>query len=619
MPGADGNSGSHRIAAYGTAILIAICYGLYLFPLDFIGGTGAYWDSLRADSVISIIGMRYFLADAWHLPLLQTKLLMPPDGINIIYTDSVPLFALLAKAFRFLLPENFNYFGVYYLSVYVLQAVTAVYLLRSLSIRSLLPQVAIVVIVLAFPAFLFRSSLHASLISHFLLLWALGLYFNSVTRNTFNRSSIWFASLLCCALLIHAYLFIMALAIYAAAAMQHMVSGRKQAIEGVAISGFIGIFLLLVMWTAGYFEGLGKTLGFGHYSMNLLSPWVPQRSGIFPGMQEIIDATGGQYEGFNYLGLGVLLLLVVAVTGLRGNYAAILRRYWALNLVLVAFLILALSNRVFIGDQLLFEVGPGAAAELPVEASHIRQEDGNTGDHPASMPGDTGIVSIVKEILQQFRSSGRFFWPIGYLMLAGSLSVVARRFTGKSAVLIILLAVLLQVLDTGPLRKEIRDKFSARIKFSEMPESLQHPPDIRWQDSMFDGETWRPLIGLHEKLTVIPSFECAGIEKRWDVLDLLYNASYTATPSNTAYLARRPESADCSGQIASLAGYKLEDGEILVVLAPPVPLSSLAAMNAFNDACRKFPPGYACTKSWQDSKTDAFKPGFQTPNEATGH
>jgi hypothetical protein len=40
---------------------------------------------------------------------------------------------------------------------------------------------------------------------------------------------------------------------------------------------------------------------------------VPQGSGLFPAMNPVIDGTGGQYEGFNYLGFGVLLLLATAL------------------------------------------------------------------------------------------------------------------------------------------------------------------------------------------------------------------------------------------------------------------------------------------------------------------
>ena len=48
----------------------------------------------------------------------------------------------------------------------------------------------------------------------------------------------------------------------------------------------------------------GADIGWGHYSMNLLSPIWPAHSGLFGPNRPDMDATGGQYEGFNYLGAG---------------------------------------------------------------------------------------------------------------------------------------------------------------------------------------------------------------------------------------------------------------------------------------------------------------------------
>jgi hypothetical protein len=44
--------------------------------------------------------------------------------------------------------------------------------------------------------------------------------------------------------------------------------------------------------------------------MNLLSPIVPQDSGLFPWIGGLIDATGGQYEGFKELDQGEVARLI---------------------------------------------------------------------------------------------------------------------------------------------------------------------------------------------------------------------------------------------------------------------------------------------------------------------
>ena len=67
--------------------------------------------------------------------------------------------------------------------------------------------------------------------------------------------------------------------------------------------------------------------------MNLLSPIVPQDSGLFPGVGGLIDATGGQYEGFNYLGVGLLLASLLVLPAEVGWLRRNLRRHVSLLVV----------------------------------------------------------------------------------------------------------------------------------------------------------------------------------------------------------------------------------------------------------------------------------------------
>ena len=65
----------------------------------------------------------------------------------------------------------------------------------------------------------------------------------------------------------------------------------------------------------------GGDKGFVFFSMNLLSPFWPQRSGVFGADLPILDGTGGEYQGYNWLGAGVMLLLLVALgrAAIRGR------------------------------------------------------------------------------------------------------------------------------------------------------------------------------------------------------------------------------------------------------------------------------------------------------------
>src|SRR5713226_488597 len=77
------------------AIVAGAFYTLYLFPLDFLAGSSAFWESPPSDDWKDyIIGMRYYLGDGWHFPILRTVKMDPPDGVSIVFTDSLPLFAV---------------------------------------------------------------------------------------------------------------------------------------------------------------------------------------------------------------------------------------------------------------------------------------------------------------------------------------------------------------------------------------------------------------------------------------------------------------------------------------------------------------------------------------------
>src|SRR5208337_480763 len=148
---------------------------------------------------------------------------------------------------------------------------------------------------------------------------------------------------------------------------------------------------------AGHFgKGTGTSAsgdGFGYFSMNLLSPLWPQRSGLFPGFYGLLTGPDGQYEGFNYLGAGVLLLVVVAVAASRRFIPLMLRQHLVLFVTLVYITMFAISNVVFIGSHEVLYI------PLP------------------------GVLQFVAGI---FRSSGRMFWPCAYALALFGLVLVLR-------------------------------------------------------------------------------------------------------------------------------------------------------------------------------------------------
>jgi hypothetical protein len=143
--------------------------------------------------------------------------------------------------------------------------------------------------------------------------------------------------------------------------------------------------------------------------MNLLAVVNPgSRSLFLPGFAVVSLSQFG--EGFNYLGVGVLLLIVVALPVAR------IERSWRrtslpLVVILIGCALYAVLPQVAIARRVLFEI-----------------------------PSDFAVFDV-------FRATGRFFWPMGYAVLAASAGLVARQLPVRGAAVVLGTTLILQAID----------------------------------------------------------------------------------------------------------------------------------------------------------------------------
>ena len=97
---------------------IGIAAALLIFPSALLFGASSYWDHIKGDAAANWIGYEAFARDAWRWPLFNTTLLSPPAGVNIIFTDPIPLLALVGKLVFKLTGVLPNYFGFWLLFAY---------------------------------------------------------------------------------------------------------------------------------------------------------------------------------------------------------------------------------------------------------------------------------------------------------------------------------------------------------------------------------------------------------------------------------------------------------------------------------------------------------------------
>ena len=385
--------------------LFALLIGLgcaALLPWAMVSG-GGWWRAPGSDVAQSLLGHLAFQGDAWRFPLFRIASLMPPEGVNALLLDANPLVSLVAK----LLPDGpHNLLGAWLFTCFALQPVAAVYALRGMGERRLVPAVVVAALAALMPSLWYRP-VHPNLCGHFVVLLALGATLRLLRGQAGWRMAV--AALLLGGL-IHPYLLVMAAALLCAVPLRAGFARDWRGLRraglalGLALCGTAGLMAL-----AGFFGAGAGDRGFGRYSMNLLSPVLPQLSGLFGGA--MLDATGGQYEGFNYLGAGVLVVAALA-------WHRPPRWMVALLVVLAGLTLLALSSRVYAGPVLLLDLG----------------------------------LKPWEDVFGAVRASGRLFWPVGYAALVVAVAVLALRLPPMAFAALGLLAVALQWQDSGPLR-----------------------------------------------------------------------------------------------------------------------------------------------------------------------
>ncbi len=529
------------VLAYGVALLIGAALVLTTFPPDvLLPRAGGPW-APQGDAAQHAIAQRYFIGDAWRWPPLQAANLLAPEGVNIAFVDGIPLLALILKAMRPILPEGFHGIGLWYGIAWLMQPVAAVWCLRGAGEKRLLPAIAISIAALAMPSFINRFG-HAALTGHFTLLLGLGLYLRLARAPSVG---LWLAAVLACigTLLVHPYLAAMVLALLGAVPLTLLLRGDRRwfgaGLGVVACAGAVGG----TMAVFGYLGAAGDG-GYGQFAMNLLSPVWPHHSGVLPGLVEReVDATGrGGWEGYNWLGFGLLVgLVAVLLLSWRDAWRAV-RRHAGLALVLLGLTLLAVSFRVGLGGAVVLDLGPAPA------------------------------------FLEQFRASGRFFWPVGLTLLVGTIALLARLRPAWLGMLAVLAVALLQFIDAGPNRSSIRDWAQAR------------------QPWTVDAPALRRLLAEADRVTILPTWPCVpqpdtlGDHARQ--LQILSLAAERPVPANTMYVARwrgeRPRCDDAGATAAPLAV-----GELRIIL-PGAREAALATMPDVANRCAPVGDLLAC-------------------------
>lgn len=336
--------GKHHLVSLLPILLGTLAFLLVIGP-RVLDPTNIAWLG-EGDAATHYMGWAFFRSSPWTFPLGTNPSYGLELGNGIIFSDSNPLLAFVFKPFNAWLPETFQYFGLWLLACFILQAWFGWKLVGLLTPSLWIRLLGTGLLVFSPPMFL-RMGGHLSLSGHFLILAALYL----ALRPGVQKRRLAWGGLLAATALVHAYLLAMVALIWLADLASQASKGRVSRRDAWIELG--GLFLLVAFccWQAGYFSVGGGTVagGYGLYRLNVMSLVNP--SGWSHTLRDMPQGPG-DYEGFNYLGLGVLMLAICAgVALLQGNtgLANAVRHRRLLLLALIGLTLFSLTNHVGIG------------------------------------------------------------------------------------------------------------------------------------------------------------------------------------------------------------------------------------------------------------------------------
>jgi hypothetical protein len=545
--------------AYAVAAALGLAVYVFMFGPGHMFGTSTHWDMPSNDERAYMIGFRYFLQEPWHWPLFVSRRMNLPYRESIAFTDSIPLWALVNKLIATIIPpwKPFAmraYLGLWAAIVYALQACFGVAILRQLGHRGRGAAIVTSLFFVAIPAFVIRYG-HASLSAHFLTLSALYLYLRCSAAPAERRKLIliWVFQL-GAVLLINPYHAVMSFGLFTVALV------RTRELRTIAVWLPLGcVSLGTAAWLAGYFSGESRVHmpGFDMAGSNVLMMIVPMKSTFFgdAGWLANVLASEYQYEGWAYLGLGVLVLVAWSLPSLRALLDTI-GHHRLLFALLVGTWLLSLSNHIYFGSHL-------AVSYTVPQALHW--------------------------IPDQFRAPGRFVWLPMYAVVIYVLHLAMARFTSGWKLLVLPVLVLVQLVD-------VRATWDWPLQWTA------HGP---WED-VIGIDRWRPFVLTHDQVRVLPSLPCAldGTPHNDQVsTEIEFLASLRALPINGVYSARPAR--DCAVDQRSWRMLQVEPNTLYVVL--PSAARVATRLEGLGAACGSFEYGRACT-----TNTAAFEDAIRT-------
>lgn len=444
----------HRWSLTG-ALLGALVF-LILYGVRVLDPTCVDWilNNPSPDPAQHYLGWVFYRRSGWHLPYLGANYSsIYPYRTSILYTDSIPLLAVLGKLLGGVLPARFQYLGLWGLFCYAMQGGLAQALIARVggvrpgdTAKNWASVLGAGVLVL-FPALNIRMFAHTALAANWLVLLALWLWLcaeQSENRPTAAKLCLWWGilGLLCAG--IHLYYLPMVGMVLVAACVQRALEKRGPAAVVLPVASFCGA-ALAELFVLGAFAA-----NFAGYSNGYLSG--ADLANLF------VPGLGASWEQEIYAGLGTTIAVVLALVWLLVQHkqaGAFFRRHK--NVVIAALVLLVLDAIAAMGNTVTF-----------------------AGRTLFTVP----IPQALMDFWAMFSSCARLAWLAGMLLAVAACGLVLRFWQGAAAAVLLALCAAAQGFGQ---RAELAKRFAA-YHDAAYYESTTQLTDTAWEQLAASGQ-----------------------------------------------------------------------------------------------------------------------------------
>jgi len=434
----------------------------------------------------------------FQLPLLKNYNYGMELSTSMALNDSLPIMALVFKPFSDFLPFEFQYFGLWIFICFILQGQIALSMLEKITKNQWICLLGACFFVLS-PPFLWRLWGHYALMGHWLII--LGIVNFYAPKFSLKQ---WIFTIILTSL-VNAYILAIVLSllffdlIFRVWCKEIRIKPALLSLLQILSAFFASLYLF------GYLIG-GLRFGSGGYSVyraNLNTFF--NDNGLWSFLIPNLGSIPNDYEGFAFLGIGMIFLLALiiieAIVDRKIIFPSLNKRNTLFLILSLSWFVFAVTNKITFGANILFEF------DLP------------------------NIFSIITRPL---RSSGRMTWLIFYAIYFFIFFAISRSKRVKLYLFLLPLLLGVQAIDMGGAASLFRSKISHTREYyanTVSPETLV-TLNTFWE-SPLNSKEWEIIKTKYKKVIyVYPG------NRPDNAFPLLYFAAKHNLSTNFGYFSR---------------------------------------------------------------------------------